>query len=424
MKLDRRTPRGTRFPRFVGARPTCLALRSQQITAKGGRWRRGPAIASANMVMDEVSTDDVRRMDGPRAETAPVAALAGRDATDRSRPGTPTAAPRRLPLFPALARTILACVLALAAFAPPALAQMDAPNAVGDVLVLPVARTTDSLAVSWTAPDNAGKPALTGYEVRHMEARVSEWTVVSVDVDSTSVALDGLRGNGFFDVEVRALNADHSGPWSATAEGITHPTPETVLANNPLVPDDLGPGDPFRRLYVTGTTTAATGALLSDYINLVQNEIFPITESGNLLAEWGRFEFGQAALVSLPAADARVLTDATWTTTERGVPIYWVNGARVADDYADFYDGAWADEDNPTNGEHGARLPVRSGGDGAGEGAAGSRVVPQGYEGRTGAVPGRPAVRCTRRSADAGARSGAQPCPERRDVVAAGLVAT
>ena len=37
------------------------------------------------------------------------------------------------------------------------------------------------------------------------------------------------------------------------------------------------------------------------------------------------------------------------TETDRGVPVYWLNGARVADDYADFYDGVWADEANPTN---------------------------------------------------------------------------
>ena len=66
--------------------------------------------------------------------------------------------------------------------------------------------------------------------------------------------------------------------------------------------------------------------------------------------EWGAVYIGQAALLSLPGADARLLTDTTWTETDRGVPIYWLNGARVADDYADFYDGAWANEDKPTNG--------------------------------------------------------------------------
>ena len=30
-----------------------------------------------------------------------------------------------------------------------------------------------------------------------------------------------------------------------------------------------------------------------------------------------------------------------------GVPIYWLNGNKVADNYADFYDGTWDDEANP-----------------------------------------------------------------------------
>ena len=65
---------------------------------------------------------------------------------------------------------------------------------------------------------------------------------------------------------------------------------------------------------------------------------------------WGSLTIAQTALVSLPGADARLRTDTTWTETDRGVPIYWLNGARVADDYADFYDGSWANEDKPRNG--------------------------------------------------------------------------
>ena len=34
----------------------------------------------------------------------------------------------------------------------------------------------------------------------------------------------------------------------------------------------------------------------------------------------------------------------TGTTGGGGVPIYWLNGAKVADDYADFYDGDWDEE--------------------------------------------------------------------------------
>ena len=66
--------------------------------------------------------------------------------------------------------------------------------------------------------------------------------------------------------------------------------------------------------------------------------------------EWGVVTIAQTALVSLPGADARLRTDTTWTATDRGVPIYWLNGARVADDYADFYDGSWENEDKPRNG--------------------------------------------------------------------------
>ena len=36
-------------------------------------------------------------------------------------------------------------------------------------------------------------------------------------------------------------------------------------------------------------------------------------------------------------------------TTGAGVPIYWLNGSQVADDYADFYDGNWDDEANDKN---------------------------------------------------------------------------
>ena len=46
---------------------------------------------------------------------------------------------------------------------------------------------------------------------------------------------------------------------------------------------------------------------------------------------------------STAAVDARDNTKTTGT----GVPIYWLNGAKVADNYADFYDGSWSNEANP-----------------------------------------------------------------------------
>ena len=47
--------------------------------------------------------------------------------------------------------------------------------------------------------------------------------------------------------------------------------------------------------------------------------------------------------------DARDNTGTNINTDGAGVPIYWLNGSQVADDYADFYDGSWDDEVNEKN---------------------------------------------------------------------------
>ena len=226
---------------------------------------------------------------------------------------------------------------------------VQVPAAVSNVVAVPVPRTTDSLQVSWSAPDNAGKPALTGYDVRYREEDVN-WTTVRQDATSTSLIIAGLGSSNFYDVQVRALNADGSGPWSSTAEAVTSPRAERVYANHPLIPADLGPGDSFRLLFITRGTTAATRTGIHTYHNFASSDAIHIVETGNLVSEWGTISLLQTPLVSTPGADARLHTDTTWTETDRGMPIYWLNGARVADDYADFYDGVWADEANPTNG--------------------------------------------------------------------------
>ena len=248
----------------------------------------------------------------------------------------------------ALARAALGCVLALAVLATPALAQ--APAAVSDVVVVPVPRSSNSLTVSWSAPDNAGKPAITGYDVQYRETDTFNWALVSHNAASTSVIIASLRSNTFYDVQVRALNTDGSGPWSSIADVSTSPPSELVYANHPLIPDDLGVGDSFRLLFVTADTKAATSTSNEDYSNFITAPTNHIVEPGNLANVCGVVTIAQTAVLSLPGADARLRTDTTWTATDRGGPIYWLNGARVADDYADFYDGSWANEDKPRNG--------------------------------------------------------------------------
>ena len=226
----------------------------------------------------------------------------------------------------------------------------EPPAAVSDVAAVPVPRTPTSLTVSWSAPNNAGKPAITGYDVQYRETDSFNWTTVRQDASSTSVIIAGLAPNTYYDVQVRALNDDGSGPWSSTAEGATSPPSELVYTNHPLIPDDLGVGDSFRLLFVTAETKAATGTGIHNYTDFINTPALHIVAPGNLVSAWGVVNLAQTALLSLPGADARLITDTTWTETDRGVPIYWLNGARVADDYADFYDGSWANEDKPRNG--------------------------------------------------------------------------
>ena len=47
--------------------------------------------------------------------------------------------------------------------------------------------------------------------------------------------------------------------------------------------------------------------------------------------------------------DARDNTVTTHTGSDKGVPIYWLDGNKAADDYEDFYDGDWDDEANDKN---------------------------------------------------------------------------
>ena len=49
------------------------------------------------------------------------------------------------------------------------------------------------------------------------------------------------------------------------------------------------------------------------------------------------------------ADDAQDNTATTYTTANKGVPIYWLNGNKVADEYEAFYDGGWDDEANDKN---------------------------------------------------------------------------
>ena len=96
--------------------------------------------------------------------------------------------------------------------------------------VAPVPRTTDSLTVNWTAPENTGRPAITSYDVRYSADFGETWTDGPQDVSTGPVTLTGLAHGDFSGihlVQVRAANTAGDGPWSQSAkERLTPPRSE------------------------------------------------------------------------------------------------------------------------------------------------------------------------------------------------------
>ena len=93
----------------------------------------------------------------------------------------------------------------------------------------------------------------------------------------------------------------------------------------------LEAGDSFRLLFVTSDTRNAQSRNIDDYNRFVQNaaarnELFKGFSS--------RFRVLASTYFNNAIDNAG--------TTGTGVPIYWVESARVADSYTDFYDGSWA----------------------------------------------------------------------------------
>ena len=83
-----------------------------------------------------------------------------------------------------------------------------------------------TLLVEWSAPASEGISAITTYDLRYIETTADEtvdanWTVVE-DVWTTGggaleYTVTGLTADTDYNVQVRAVNANGDGPWSATA---------------------------------------------------------------------------------------------------------------------------------------------------------------------------------------------------------------
>ena len=231
----------------------------------------------------------------------------------------------------------------------------EPPAAPAAPAVLPTAGTTDSLDVSWTAPDNTG-PAITDYDVQYRAVGEVTWTDLNHTGTALSATISGLDADTHYQVQVRATNGEGIGLWSDPGQAPTRGPPTEVPAEWGLIPDGLGPGDSFRLLFLSSTKRDATSPDIADYNAFVQ------TAAAAGHADIQAYSAGFAAVGSTAATDARVNTASTFDamSDDKGPPIYWLGGNQVADDYAGFYDADWDDEANPTNESGSAEPPVNN----------------------------------------------------------------
>ena len=108
--------------------------------------------------------------------------------------------------------------------------------------------------------------------------------------------------------------------------------PLAALADPITVPSDLSPGDQYRLAFVTSTSTDATSTDITTYNDFVTAVADAVSQLNALGTTW-------AAIASTDSETAR---DNTGTNpgVSTGVPIYLLDGTRLANDNAGLWSGS------------------------------------------------------------------------------------
>ncbi len=180
----------------------------------------------------------------------------------------------------------------------------------------------------WTGSNHNGTEAIVNVDSRGLGGATG----------TAAIGAPGNVGSGIGPLNGGAESRSEDRPLYALSQ-VFVVEPLAVPTGSAIIPDGLSDGDQFRLLFLTSTTSDALSSEIDDYNSFAQTAA--AAGVAGIQAFAGEFR----AVVSTADTDAR---DNTWTTGE-GVPIYWLSGARLAGDYADFYDGSWDDETGATD---------------------------------------------------------------------------
>ena len=113
----------------------------------------------------------------------------------------------------------------------------------------------------------------------------------------------------------------------------------TVPVEWALTPSGLTTGDKFRLMFRTGTGSRSSNSSDIEVYNMyVQGQ----ANASNAHADIKAYHSWFRVLGSTADVDARDNTQTT--SSDTNAAIYWLNGAKVADNYGDLYDGSWDSE--------------------------------------------------------------------------------
>ena len=172
------------------------------------------------------------------------------------------------------------------------------------------ADTSDTLSYTATKADDTALPTWLAFAA---DTRTFSGTPQAADAGTVSVKVIASDGNGgsvsdTFDITVIiSVPAD----WS-------------------LKPTAVATGDKFRLLFLSSTKRNASSTDIADYNTFIQ------TRAAAGHTDIQDYSAGFRVVGCSAAVDARDNTKTTYTMTDKGVPIYWLNGAKAADQYEDF----------------------------------------------------------------------------------------
>ena len=168
---------------------------------------------------------------------------------------------------------------------------------------------------------------------------------VLTDADSLKTGFQAALAAGANTVKVKVTaeaGDSHTDTYTVVvtrrAMTTTPPAPAEIAVPNDwsLIPTGLGAGDKFRLLFLSSTKTDGESYDIADYNTFIQGR----AAAGH--TDIRTYSPGFRAVGCTADSDATANTGTTGT----GVVIHWLNGNKVADDYADFYDGNWDEESN------------------------------------------------------------------------------